>query len=674
MSFIYPLGLLGLLAIPIIIIIYILRSKYKTKTVSSSFIWKRSLKYVKRRIPLNFIMSLLLILQILTVVAASFAIARPTVKPLKSNEKIVIIDASASMLAENGGVTRFDHAKKLVEESINKASANNQITLIVAGENATSVIKRETDKGKLLTALRGIECTMGTANINGALEMAGEILNQNAGATIQLYTDKSYIDVDGLELVDCKREGEWNAGVLSFTDNETATGTEFLVTVGNYGLDYSYSIKLNVDGEWTTQTIDLKANEVRNIRFTHSSTESIGTDEIRIRFEKAVKSYEKATVSISSNDNLSIDDSMDLYPREKIKPKILYVSKYVERSGGKATCDASLLYRAFMAAGYNIDSSNMYSDPEQLDEFKGFDLYIFEGVEPFELPTDGAVWLLDAKKAPADTLIEISTEETNLTASGAVIEKSLSLDAITSIAKNVNLAPLRLTVAGNVLEVKASVSKFHGISNLGTFKPIYTAVYKETEDGKEKTINEDIMVGGSLNSVRMIVSTFDFGNTSLGIFVSDFPILVKNMVEYSIPAPVDNRTAPVGSEVTFNFPAGASEIAYMLNDELIGRPDVNGLNHTVKINEPGKYEIIVTYKQGEGENAKVTQKHYTVTGHISEEESMVVQRVPTESISAPEPLDGTQETLEPVEIFPYLIALMILLLIFEWGVYYREHH
>ena len=79
---IQPLGLLGLLGIPIIILIYLLKSKYVSKPVSSTFIWKRSLRYVKRKIPLNFIMSLILILQILTVIAATFAITRPTIKPL----------------------------------------------------------------------------------------------------------------------------------------------------------------------------------------------------------------------------------------------------------------------------------------------------------------------------------------------------------------------------------------------------------------------------------------------------------------------------------------------------------------------------------------------------------------------------------------------------------------
>ena len=49
MSFLQPLGLLGPIGVPIIIIIYIIKSRYVQKPVASTFIWKRSLKYMKRR-------------------------------------------------------------------------------------------------------------------------------------------------------------------------------------------------------------------------------------------------------------------------------------------------------------------------------------------------------------------------------------------------------------------------------------------------------------------------------------------------------------------------------------------------------------------------------------------------------------------------------------------------
>ena len=48
-----PLGLLGLLGIAVLIIIYILKPNYQQKIVSSTYVWKLSLKYRKRRIPIQ---------------------------------------------------------------------------------------------------------------------------------------------------------------------------------------------------------------------------------------------------------------------------------------------------------------------------------------------------------------------------------------------------------------------------------------------------------------------------------------------------------------------------------------------------------------------------------------------------------------------------------------------
>ena len=619
-------------------------------------------------------MSLLLILQLLTVIAASFAIARPTVKPLKTEEKIVIIDASASMLAEKGGVTRFDYAVQQVKEATQNAGSNNQYTILLAGETVKELTSRETDRGEILTKLNGIKCTMGNADISAALIKAGDVLNQNSGAKVLLYTDKTYINANGVEVIDCKRDGEWNAGIINFEDNELANGTEFIASVGNYGLGSNCSIKLLIDGKVVGQkSLALDANQIKTVRFTHSSTQGADDNELRIELTQAVKQYSEATVVINSEDNFALDDTFTIYPKEKINPKILYVSEYVDYNGGRVSCTRSLLYRAFLAAGYSIDTQNMYSSVDQVDEYKGFDLYIFEGVEPYDIPTDGAVWILNAKKVPDATGIVIDNTEYNATAmgnkNGFKFEKTLSLDVVEELVRSVYFDPMKINLATGPVYVDAALTKYRPIINMGNFKPVFTAA------------GQDVMVAGNVGSVRMIVTSFDFANSSLGAYVSDFPILMWNMVNYSIPDPLPDRSATVGTEVVFKYPAGATTVTYNFNGEMVNKKDLTGqtnaqeeLEHKFIINEPGKYELVVTYPDGDDADKLEDVKTYVVTGHVSENESMIVQRVPTESITAPEPQDGTQETFEPVEIFPYLIALLVLLLIIEWGVYYRDQY
>ena len=118
MSFLYPLGLLGLLGVPIVVIIYILRSKFNELTVPSTYIWTLSEKFFKRRNPLSGITGLIsLILQILTVILVSLAIARPIfVVPDSAGEYCFVLDASGSMNYKDGSKTRFDEAKDYIEK------------------------------------------------------------------------------------------------------------------------------------------------------------------------------------------------------------------------------------------------------------------------------------------------------------------------------------------------------------------------------------------------------------------------------------------------------------------------------------------------------------------------------------------------------------------------------
>ena len=78
MELLRPLGLLGLLGIAILILIYILKPNYQQKIISSTYVWKLSLKYRRKQVPINRLLSiLLLILQILVIAACAMVLAQP---------------------------------------------------------------------------------------------------------------------------------------------------------------------------------------------------------------------------------------------------------------------------------------------------------------------------------------------------------------------------------------------------------------------------------------------------------------------------------------------------------------------------------------------------------------------------------------------------------------------
>ena len=49
MMLLTPLGLLGLIGLLIWLIIYIIKPNYQQKMISSTFVWKLSLKYKKKK-------------------------------------------------------------------------------------------------------------------------------------------------------------------------------------------------------------------------------------------------------------------------------------------------------------------------------------------------------------------------------------------------------------------------------------------------------------------------------------------------------------------------------------------------------------------------------------------------------------------------------------------------
>ena len=98
MSFMYPLGLLGLIGIPVLILIYIIKNKYTEQVVSSTYLWNLSEKFLKKRLPINKLVGIIsLILQILAVLFISVAVSRPVfIIPDSANAYCFVLDFSGS--------------------------------------------------------------------------------------------------------------------------------------------------------------------------------------------------------------------------------------------------------------------------------------------------------------------------------------------------------------------------------------------------------------------------------------------------------------------------------------------------------------------------------------------------------------------------------------------------
>ena len=181
MSFLYPLGLLGLIGVPVLIIIYIIKNKYTEQTVASTYLWTLSERFLKRKNPINKIAGIIsLILQILAVVFLSFGVAHPVFTlPGMANRYTIILDCSGSMRTEQSGSTRFDIAKDRITDLVTSTAEGSAYILICAGD-ATTVYDETTDKDRVLSVLNDASAGYASASLDTALTSAKTILDEKS--------------------------------------------------------------------------------------------------------------------------------------------------------------------------------------------------------------------------------------------------------------------------------------------------------------------------------------------------------------------------------------------------------------------------------------------------------------------------------------------------------------
>src|SRR6478736_4495614 len=100
MSFLAPLAFAFAASIPVVIVFYLLKRKRVVKLVSSTLLWQRFLAETQANAPFQRLRhNWLLILQVLLLTLAVFALARPYFAgdTKSSRLRVLILDASASM-------------------------------------------------------------------------------------------------------------------------------------------------------------------------------------------------------------------------------------------------------------------------------------------------------------------------------------------------------------------------------------------------------------------------------------------------------------------------------------------------------------------------------------------------------------------------------------------------
>src|SRR5205823_4433174 len=192
MSFLAPLAVLALLAIPAIVLLYFLRVRRPEVKVATLMFWRPYVADRQANAPwqrLRF--SLLLLLQLLTALALAVGLMRPGLTGAAgvATTTVVMIDASPSMEATDAAPTRFLSAVQKTRDLAGQMAPGESMAVILAGPHAQLLVAPTGDAAVVRSALDRAQPAGSPGDFGEAISLANSILTGRPGGSIILLGD-----------------------------------------------------------------------------------------------------------------------------------------------------------------------------------------------------------------------------------------------------------------------------------------------------------------------------------------------------------------------------------------------------------------------------------------------------------------------------------------------------
>lgn len=192
MTLLWPIGLLALLALPLIIVLHLLRERRRRVVVPSLLHWQnlpqRQTAQRSRRLPLT----LLLLIQLLAAALIALALARPQLGNFfgSTRQLAIVLDTSTSMAAREGSGTRFAQAQSRARTALNSLGSGDR-AILVAARTTARVLATGTgaDLPALLATLDTVQPGGTGTDFTGAFTLAQAAFAGQARREILVLTD-----------------------------------------------------------------------------------------------------------------------------------------------------------------------------------------------------------------------------------------------------------------------------------------------------------------------------------------------------------------------------------------------------------------------------------------------------------------------------------------------------
>jgi len=364
----WPLFLL--ITIPLLILLYILKRKYREEVISST-LWSEVYKNTRANTPWEkFRKNIMLLLQILIFLALILSLMKPFLNFGGKSYKnlIIVIDNTASMNIQYGNSTRLEEAKRLSKELINSTKEETN-TFIITFDNSPKLLqKEETNKEKITKAIESIEKTYYQGNISDSI---------------------NFIKAIGQSI-------EEDYEVILFSDKEISLGdlNGTVVSLGNTGLNGSIdniSHKFLEDKIKVIATVTNRGSEVYEGDFSlYDGDKLIAVEALNLN----VGDNKTLTFDIPSIDNEVLRGELsrhDLLAEDNVYYHVLG-NKKVNKI--LLVTDQNLFLERALN---NIRNSEVYKTNSLSNLSRGdtYDLYVFDNVTPSTMPSSGSILFIN---------------------------------------------------------------------------------------------------------------------------------------------------------------------------------------------------------------------------------------------------------------------------------------
>lgn len=565
MTFLYPLAFLVLLAIPVLIVIYILRNKYKEGRVASTYLWEISQKFLKKRNPLNKFEHLLaLIIQSLTIFALAVCLAHPqlTLKGQADNITFVL-DTSASMQIVDNGTTRFEKAKTAIKKAANDSKDGSKFTLVTAGSESKLICLSVEDKSRFEMFVDTVSVTDLASDLEESMNSAQKYLSDGTSNKVYLATDKKFGNdmLENVELIDVSND------VVNYSINNVSYSYDSKGVLNVIGDVYGYGYIVPEDVISSTDAT-VRDKYAAKVRFYVNDTSKGWTNVFTVNDQKNTFSVslgsdvkeadlKEITCKIENEDALAKDNSFTIYNNSKVgKTNVLIVGTVNNFIKG--------FFEANSSTSYKIISGNAYTGNE------GYDITVFSKYTPKVLPTTGAVWFIGCTDS--------------VEGAGFIAQNTYDLDQAGHLKYSNDSSLLYKQLTDKTANNDIIISQYTRFTIDDDLTPILT--YNNLPV---------VFAGKNSKGQREVNIGFDIETSNISMKY-DFLRLLFNFTKYSNPKVMTKFDYSVGSKTTFSLPDNLDRITIVTptgKEETIEKGNDDYSEYTFE--EAGTYDIKVTY-------------------------------------------------------------------------------